>query len=159
MEAEDSLGGRLAAAVSLAGAVAPRAEARARVGFGQGGLRLVVRWRSLVRVAGRRRTPQARRPSAGGPWARQSGQRACSLESSCPSIFVRSFVPYVTRPAVGSSWGTIRALRPRKRAAGPPGVLWRYGELAAPSARSLTPARRGTDDPDGAAADYGAAGY
>ena len=35
---------------SLAGAVAPRAEAPARVGFGPGGL--AVRWRSFVRVAG-----------------------------------------------------------------------------------------------------------
>ena len=75
--------------VSLAGAVAPRAEARARVGFGPGGL--AVQWRSLVRVAGRRRTPPARRPRlarAGGPRARHHGQRACSLESSCPSLFV-----------------------------------------------------------------------
>ena len=38
---------------------------------------------------------------------------------------------------------------------------WREGDLTAPSARSLTPALRATDDPDDsdAAADYGAAGY
>ena len=40
----------MCACVSLAGAVAPRAEARARVGFGPGGL--AVRWRSFVQVAG-----------------------------------------------------------------------------------------------------------
>ena len=76
---------------SLAGAVAPRAEAWARVGFGPGGL--AVRWRSFVRVAGWRRTLPARRPRLareGGPQARHRGQRACSLESSCPSPFVRS---------------------------------------------------------------------
>ena len=56
--------------VSLAGAVAPRAEARARVGFGPGGL--AVRWRSFVRVEGRRRTPPARRPRL----AREGGPRA-----------------------------------------------------------------------------------
>ena len=43
--------GEMARTVSLAGAVAPRAEARARVGFGPGGL--AVRWRLLVQVAGR----------------------------------------------------------------------------------------------------------
>ena len=97
---------------SLAGAVAPRAEALARVGFGPGGLAVV--WRSLVRVEGRRRTPPARRPRLareGGPRAQHRGQRACSLESSCPSPFVRSSVPYVTRPAVGPSWGTNCARR------------------------------------------------
>ena len=67
----------------------PEAEARARVGFGPGGL--VVLWRSLVLVAGRR-TPPARRPRL----ARVSGPGAshCSLESTCPSLSVRSFVSY-----------------------------------------------------------------
>ena len=95
---------------SLAGAVGPRGggtgPGRIRTGPAGG---LVVRWSSLVRVAGRRRKSPARRPRlarAGGPRARHRGQRACSLESSCPSLFVRSFVQYVTRPAVGSSWGT-----------------------------------------------------
>ena len=104
---------------SLAGAVAPRAEARARVGFGPGGL--AVRWRSIVRVAGWRRTPPARRPRLareGGPRAGHRGQRACSLESSCPSPFVRSFEQYVTRPAVGPSWGTNCARRPAASGSG-----------------------------------------
>ena len=77
---------------SLAGAVAPRAEARARVGFGPGGL--AVRWRSFVRVAGWRRTPPARRPRLareGGPRARHRGQRACSLSRPARArSFVRS---------------------------------------------------------------------
>ena len=89
--------------LSLAGAVAPRAEARARVGFGPGGL--AARWRSFVRVtvAGWRRTPRARRPRLARerwPRARHRGQRACSLESSCPSLSVRS-----CRMRLGLQWG------------------------------------------------------
>ena len=98
-----------------------RAEARALVGFGPGGL--VVRWRPVVRVAGRGRRAgsppaRARRPRlarACGPQARSRCKRACLLESSCPSPFVSSFVPFVTRPAVGSSWGTNCALLPPQR--------------------------------------------
>ena len=140
--------------LSLAGAVAPRAEARARVGFGPGGL--AARWRSFVRVAGRRRTPSARRPGLareGGLLARHRGQRACSLESSCPSLFVSSFVSYATRPAVGPSWRTNCALSPA--ASGRRvhrGVLTRM-------ARSLTLARWGTDGAVGALTNSCAAGY
>ena len=80
------------ASESLAGAVAPRAEARAWVGFGPGGL--AVRWRSFVRVAGWRRTPPARRPRLareGKPRARHRGQRACSLSRPARArSFVRS---------------------------------------------------------------------
>ena len=69
---------------SLAGAVAARAEEWALVGFGPGGL--AVRWRSLVRVAGRRRTPPARRPRLtreGWSRARHSGQRSRPVRLSC----------------------------------------------------------------------------
>ena len=106
---------------SLAGAVAPRAEARAWVGFGPGGL--AVRWRSFVRVAGWRRTPPARRPRLareGGPRARHRGQRACSLESSCPSLSVRS-----CRMRLGLHWGQVGVLTarsaPRQAGGGPTG--------------------------------------
>ena len=91
---------------------------------------------------GWRRTSSARGPRLareGGTRARHRGQRACSLESSCPSPFVRSFVLtvlYVTRPAVGPSWGTNCALRP------------------AASGRQV---HRGTDS-DGALTDSGAMG-
>ena len=142
---------RLIVTYSLACAVAPRAEARALVGPGG----LAVRWRSFVRVAGRRRTPPARRPRLareGWPRARHRCQRVCSLESSCPSPFVRSFVPYVTRAAVGQVGVLTARSAPRQAAAGPPGILTRM-------ARSLTLARWGTDGADSALTHPGAAGY
>ena len=89
----------------------------------------------------------------GGPRAGHRGQRACSLESSCPSLCVSSFVSYATRPAVGPSWRTNCALSPA--ASGRRvhrGVLTRM-------ARSLTLARWGTDGAVGALTNPGAVGY
>ena len=96
--------GHAAASVhSLAGAVAQRAEARARVGFGPGGL--AVLWRSFVQVAGRRRTPSARRPrlareGRGPVTAASAPVRLSRLARACPSV--RS-----CRMRLGLQWGQV----------------------------------------------------
>ena len=97
-----------------------------------------------------RRPVDPRSTRTRGQWARSRDKRARPSESSRPSLSARPSVPSVNRPAVGVL--TAHAELRGEAGGGAAGVLTRM-------ARSLTLARWGTEDADGAPTDLGALGY